>query len=154
MRKDQVCCVTIAIKESTCRVVTAYCTYPVGLLGCCNHITSTLYCLEDFVCRGLKEERMGCTEKLQKWNQPWKRNVEPRPTDDVVLTKAEYGKEKYSNALHVNKWDCHPDTRTVDPNKAHRLRKGLPEIEQNKLYSAGFAICTATVAVQITKSAE
>ena len=65
MRKDRVYCVTIAIKESTCCVVTAYCTYPAGLSGCCNHITSTLYCLEDFVRRGLREERMGCTEM---WN--------------------------------------------------------------------------------------
>ena len=84
---------------------------------------------------------MGCTEKLQKWNQLWKRNVEPRPTDDVVLTKAEYGKEKRSKALHVI---CCPDTRIVDPNKARRLRASLSEIEQNKLYSADFAICTAT----------
>ena len=146
MRKDRVYSVTIAIKESTCRVVTAYCTCPAGLSGCCNHITSTLYCLEDFVRRGLREEeRMGCTEKLQKWNQPRKRNVEPRPTDDVVLTKAEYGKEKRSKAVHVNKWDCRPDTRRiVDPNKARRLRESLSEIEQKKLDSADFAICTAT----------
>ena len=145
MRKDRVYSVTIAIKESTCRVVTAYCTCPAGLSGC-NHITSTLYCLEDFVRRGLREEeRMGCTEKLQKWNQPRKRNVEPRPTDDVVLTKAEYGKEKRSKAVHVNKWDCRPDTRRiVDPNKARRLRESLSEIEQKKLDSADFAICTAT----------
>ena len=45
------------------------------------------------VCRGLREEKMGCIEKLQKWNQPWKRNVDLHPTDDVVPTKAEYGKE-------------------------------------------------------------
>ena len=95
--------------------------------------------------RGLREERMGWTEKLQKLNQPGKRNVEPRPTDDVVLTKAEYGKEKRSKALHVNKWDCRPDTRRiVDPNKARRLRESLSEIEQNKLYLADFAICTPT----------
>ena len=146
MRKDRVYCVTVAIKESTCRVVTAYCTCPAGLSGCCNHVTSTLYCLEDFVRRGLREEeRMGCTEKLQKWNQPRKRNVDPRPTDDVVLTKAEYGKQKRSKVLHVNKWDCRPDTRRiVDPNKARRLRESLSEIEKSKLNLADFAICTAT----------
>lgn len=78
MRKDRIYCVTIAIKESTSHVMTAYCTCPAGLSGCCNHITATLYCLEDYVRRGLREEeRMGCTEKLQKWNQPRKHNVEP-----------------------------------------------------------------------------
>ena len=145
MRKDRIYCATIAIKESTCRAVTAYCTCPAGLSGCCNHITATLYCLEDYVRRGLREEeRMGCTEKLQKWNQPRKRNVEPRPTDDVVPTKAEYGKEKRSKAMHVNKWDCRPDTRRIiDPNKACMLRENLSEIEK-KIDSANFAICTAT----------
>ena len=50
--------------------------------------------------------------------------MEPRPTDDVVLTKVEYGKEKRSKALHVNKWDCCPDTRRIMyPNKARRLRE-------------------------------
>jgi len=53
MRKDRVYCVTVAIKESTCR---AYCTCPAGLSGCCKHVTSTLYCLEDFVRRSLREE--------------------------------------------------------------------------------------------------
>jgi len=86
---------------------------------------------------------MGCTEKLQKWNQPRKRNVDPHPTDDVVLTKAEYGKQKRSKVLHVNKWDCCPYTRKiVDPNKACRLRESLFEIEKSKLYLVDFAICT------------
>jgi len=145
MRKDRVYGVTVAIKESTCHVLTAYCTCPAGLSGCCNHVTSTLYSLEDFVRRGLREEeRMGCTEKLQKWNQPRKRNVNAQPTDDVILSKAEYGKEKRSKVLHVNKWDCRPDTRRiVDPNKARTLRENLLQIEKNKLDSADFANCTA-----------
>ena len=39
MPEDRVYCVTIAIQESTCHVMTARCTYPAGLSGCCNHIT-------------------------------------------------------------------------------------------------------------------
>ena len=104
MRKDRVYCVTVAIKESICHVVTAFCTYPAGLSGCCNHTTATLYCLKDFVRRGLREEeKMGCTEKLQKWNQPRKRNVDAQPTDDVISTKAKYGEKKRLKAMHVNK---------------------------------------------------
>ena len=91
-----------------------------------------------------EEERMGCKEKHLKWNQPRKRNVDPCPADDVVLTKAEYGKKKRSKVVHVNKWDCRPDTRRiVDPNKACTLRENLSEIFC-KLYSADFAVCTAT----------
>ena len=54
--KSIVYCVTFTSKESTCCVVTTYCTCPAGLSGCCNYITLTLNCREDFVHRGLREE--------------------------------------------------------------------------------------------------
>ena len=86
MRKDRIYNVTVIIRESNARVVIAYCTCPAGLAGCCNHVTAMLYCPEDYVGLGLREEEeLGCTSRLQTWNQPRKRNVEPRPTDDVTL---------------------------------------------------------------------
>ena len=147
MRKDRVYNVTIIVRESNARVVTAYCTCPAGLSGCCNHTTATLYCLEDYVHLGLREEeKLGCTERLQKWNQPKKRNVEPRQTDDVSPHKTVYGKEKRSKLQHVNNWDCRPSTRRIiDPNKARTLQKSLCIIEKNKIDAADFFICTATV---------
>ena len=73
-----------------------------------------VYCLEDYVHLGLREEgKLGCTEKLQKWNQPKKRNVEPCPSDDVRPHKTVYGKEKRSKLQHVNNWDCRPSTRRI-----------------------------------------
>ena len=45
------------------------------LSGYCNYITATVYCLEDYVHLGLREEEK--LKKLQTWNQPRKRNVEP-----------------------------------------------------------------------------
>jgi len=67
MRKDRIYNVTIIMRMSNARVVTAYCTCPVGLSGCCNHTTATLYFLEDYVHLGLREEKkLGCTERLQK----------------------------------------------------------------------------------------
>lgn len=146
MRKDRVYFATIIMRESNARVVTAYCTCPAGLSGCCNHTTATLYCLEDYVHLGLREvERLGCTERLQKWNQPKKRNIEPRPTDDVWPHKTVYGKEKRSKFQHVNNWDCRPSIRRmIDPNKARLLRESLCIIEKNKIDAADFFICTAT----------
>jgi len=89
MRKDQVYNVTIIMRESNARVVTAYCTCPAGLSGFCNDTTATLYGLEDYVHLGLREEeKLGCTERLQKWNQPRKCNVQPCPTGDVRQGKA------------------------------------------------------------------
>ena len=67
MRKDRIYHVKLIIRESNARVITAYCTCPAGLSGCCNHVTASLYCLEDYVhtCMGLREgELKGCNEKL------------------------------------------------------------------------------------------
>jgi len=89
MRKDQVYHVVIVMNESTARVITACCACPAGLSGCCNHVTATLYCLEDYIHSGLKKDELkGCTERLQVWNQPRNRHVEARFTDDVNLTKS------------------------------------------------------------------
>ena len=83
MRKDRVYSVTIVIQELRCSVTTAYCTCTAGLSGCCNHITGTLYCLEDYIHQGLQDnERKGCTERLQKWNQPRKQDAEARCIPD------------------------------------------------------------------------
>ena len=88
MKKDRVYKVIIFLCESTVRVAQACCSCPAGLSGCCNHVTGTLYCLEDYIHSGLQDdERKGCTERLQTWNHPRKRNVEPKPIDDVYLVK-------------------------------------------------------------------
>ena len=146
MRKDRIYHVTLIIRESSARVITAYCTCPAGLSGCCNHVTASLYCLEDYVHMGLREEELkGCTEKLQRWNQPKKQHMEPRPTDEVSPFKAEYGKEKHRKRQHVNKWDCRPDSRRiVDPNRARKLRESLVIIEKKRMDEAEFDMCTAT----------
>ena len=81
MRKDRVYTIVIVLHNSSAHIASAHCTCPAGLSGCCNHVTATLYCLEDYTYSGLYEDDLkGCTDRLQKWNQPRKRNVEPRPT--------------------------------------------------------------------------
>jgi len=137
MRKDRVYHVVIVINESTARAITACCACPAGLSGCCNHVTATLYCLEDYMHSGLKEDELkDCTERLQVWNRPRKRHVEARPTDEVNLTKEQYGSQKRTKIHHVNKWDCRPlSRRIIDPNKVRRLRERLFSIEQSKLAS-------------------
>ena len=133
MRKDRTYNVTIIIRETTVRVAIAYCTCPAGLAGCCNHIIATLYCQEDYVGSGLREEEeLGCTSRLQTWNQPRKRNVEPHPT----LRKEVYGKKKRDKLHHINKWDCRPSSR--------RMRESLCNIKQNKIDAAYFAVSTAS----------
>ena len=103
MRKDHLYTVCTLMHQATARVIRACCTCPAGLSGCCNHITATLYCLEDYIHCGLQEDKWkGCTDRLQTWNQPRKRNLDARPTDDVKLVKHEYGMEKRVKIHRVN----------------------------------------------------
>ena len=154
MRKDRVYAVTIVMQESTCSVATAYCTCTAGLSGCCNHVTDTLYCLEDYIHQGLQQdERKGCTERLQMWNQPRKQNVDARPTDEVTLTKKVYGIKKRAKLHSINEWDCWPiSKRIIDPNKACRFMECLHTIQQQKVDTANNAISTATTVSEIKKA--
>ena len=116
----------IAIHESTARAITACCACPAGLSGCCNHVTATLYCLEDYIHSGLQDdEQKGCTDRLQTWNQPRKRNTEARPTDEVILTKEEYGLKKRLKIHQINKWDCQPLSRRISRPKQSTEVKGV-----------------------------
>ena len=57
--------VTLIIKKPKAHVITAYYTCLAGLSWYCNHITASLYCIEDYVHMGLREEEpKGCTQKI------------------------------------------------------------------------------------------
>ena len=148
MKKDRVYHVVIVINESTARAITACCACPAELLGCCNHVTATLYCLEDYIHSGLKEDELkGCIERLQVWNQPRNRHVKVRPTDNVNLIKEQYGSQKRLKIHHVNKWDCHC-RKIIDPNKVRRLGERLFTIEQSKLASINDVLQQAKTPVE------
>ena len=146
MRKDRIYNVIIIICNSTAEVSVAYCGCPAGLSGCCNHVTATLYCLEHYFHEGLfEDDKKGCTEHLQTWNHPRKRNVDARPTDEVKMRKEEYGVQKRPKLHSVNAWDCRPvSRRIVDPNKVRLLRQRLFVIEQYKTSAANAALLSAT----------
>ena len=107
MRKDWVYKVFILVHQSSAKIFKAYCSCPAGLSGCCNHVTATLYCLEDYIHCGLQDvECKGCTDRLQTWNQSTPRSSGARPTDEVILAKHEYGVEKRARDKIINQWDC------------------------------------------------
>ena len=134
----------------------ACCSCPAGLSGCCNHVTGTLYCLEDYIHSGLQDdERKGCTERLQTWNRPRQRNIEAMPIDDIHLVRKEYGVKKRIKAHRINEWNCRPGHRRIlDPNIARNLRKTLSHVEQMKIASANHALCMAQTPAQKKKAAQ
>lgn len=145
MREDWVYKVFILMHQSSAKIFKAYCSCPAGLSGCCNHVTATLYCLEDYIHCGLQDDEWkGCTERLQTWNQPSSKSSGARPIDEVILAKAEYGVEKRARDKKINQWDCRPlSRRIVDPNKSRMLRAVLSKIAIDKLAAASKAVDSA-----------
>ena len=114
MKKDRIYYVKVILHQLSFLVKAAYCTCPAGLSGCCNHVTGTLYCLEDYIYQDLQEEeRKGCTDRLQVWNQP-----------TGCPTRLHMALNEYPSCISINEWDCWPLLRRIiDPNKAHETRK-------------------------------
>ena len=135
MRKDRVYDVMVVFHDASARVILAFCVCPAGLSGCCNHVTATLYCMEDLVKRGLREEAAsGRTEKLRTWNQPRQRKINPRPTEQVVIEMKQYGVKKRKKLQHIHRWDCRPvDQRITNPNKVRQYRQRLQSMLEGKL---------------------
>ena len=156
MKKDKIYSVRILLSEHTGHIEKALCVCPAGLSGCCNHVTATLYCIEDYFRLRLNEDdQKGCTEKLQTWNQPRKRKVDSRPTNLVTLMKKVHGVEKRPKVCNVNKWDCRPTSRrAVPPERKANLRKKLLDIDQEKKEAAACAVASATNDVEKKKAIE
>jgi len=154
MRKDHIYIAKIFLCESTATVVSAYCTYTAGLCGCCNHVTATLYYMEEYINTGLcDDELIGCTDRLQTWIKPRKQNVAARPTDEVVLSKVEYGTEKRAKLHRINLWDYRPvSRRIVDPNRSRNLRKRLSLLELCKIEAADNALLCANTETEKKKA--
>ncbi|XP_065893458.1 uncharacterized protein [Dysidea avara] len=156
MKKDKLYKVYIVLSELTSDVAKAFCACPAGLSGCCNHVTATLYCLQNYFHLKLNEEdEKSCTEKRQLWNQPRDKKVDARPTNLVTLTKKVYGVEKRIKVCTVNQWDCRPTSRrAVPPDRRPNLRSRLLAIDQKKKEVAVHAVASATNVAETKKAIE
>ena len=156
MKKGKMYSVRVVLSKKTAHVERAICVCPAGLSGCCNHVTATLYCIQDYFHLKINEEdEKGCTEKRQTWNQPKKKKVDARPTNLVTLTKKVYGIEKRPKVCRVNQWDCRPtSSRTLHPERKANLRSRLSQIQERKTKAAACAVSSAITDIEKKKATE
>ena len=85
MRNDRVYLVQMALTMDGFDVVNAQCGCPAGKgpCGSCKHIAALSYALADFCRLGVLPEFLTCTDKLQQWNRPRGRHVEPIPVEQL-----------------------------------------------------------------------
>ena len=92
-----------------------------------------------------EEDKKGCTEKLQTWNQPRNKKVDARPTNLVTLTEVVYGVEKRPKLHKINEWDCRPTpTRIAQPVRRAKLWNRLMALDKSKKDASTRAICSVT----------
>ena len=77
-------------------IVSASCVCPAGTkpFGSCKHISALCYALEEY--SRIKKIRQpdACTSRLQEWNRPLKRRLQPQEVEEIAFIKEEYGKNK------------------------------------------------------------
>ena len=105
-------------------------------LGHCNHVGGILFAIEDFCRRGLKEheEPVSCTSRLCSWNAPRNVQVDPKPVDNIVITKYRFGKET-DKCAKVSKFDPRaPADRGVNQEALSQLSAELSNCLQSSCY--------------------
>ncbi|XP_065892315.1 uncharacterized protein [Dysidea avara] len=122
-----------------------------------QHVTATLYCMEEYFRLGLNEDdAKGCTEKRQTWNIPKASKVDACPTNLVSLTKKVYGVEKRPAVYTVNKWDCRATSKrqVESADRRSKLRKRLLNIDQARKDTVTLSVASATYNMQRKKAIE
>ena len=77
-------------------IVFACCPCPAGKgpKGSCKHIAAVCYALEEFCRMKSTREYESCTSRLQTWNQPRKRKLDPQSVYDIDFSKKIYRREE------------------------------------------------------------
>ena len=98
MRKDREYKIQVVLSSSG-KIIFAQdgCPAGKGPRGSCKHIAAFCYALEEFVRLGFTRTFQSCTARLQTWNQPRPKKLQPRAIYEIAFQKAEFGKVKNKN---------------------------------------------------------
>ena len=85
MRKDRVYCVRMCLSKKSYDIVSAECGCPAGCgpCGSCKHIGALSYALAEFFRVKYAPGTLTCTDRLQQWNHPRGRKLDPIPVEKL-----------------------------------------------------------------------
>ena len=133
MRKDRVYYVQMAVRNCSSDIISAECGCPAGHgpTGSCKHIGALSYALADFNRFKTSPEYQTCTDKLQQWNRPRARKVEPIPVDQLGDRRRELLPSKVRAKGSQMVYDPRPlHLRQPDPQAVENLRCDLLSINK------------------------
>ena len=121
MKKTEVYRVELSQDKMSGDITSALCgcTAGKGPKGSCKHIAALCYALEEFNRIKTTVHYTACTSKLQEWNQPRKRTLEPQHIEKIKFIKQEHGKNKREQTKSV-----------YDPRPQHLQHTADDELEQ------------------------
>lgn len=82
------------IFSSFAPVLNAYCACPAEIDGQCNHVSATLFALEEYCKEMDKNDQELCTSKSCKWNVPRKRKETVTTISQMTIQKHDYSKRQ------------------------------------------------------------
>ncbi len=102
MRKDRIYSLNLALNNKLYDIVYASCGCPAGKgpNGSCKHIGAFCYAFCDFCKCGNIPDFLTCTDKLQSWNKPRARKVDPIPVDKLCSRRLELGNKGVSTSVN------------------------------------------------------
>ena len=97
MKKDRIYKIKVDIAVDTSDVCGAECSCPAGRgpHASCKHVAASLFALEDFYStykefQASSDDDVACTSKLQTWNQPRKRHLDSKCSNEITFRVEDY----------------------------------------------------------------
>ena len=89
------------------------------------HLAALCFALEEFVRLKQSRDFATCTARLQTWNQPRKRKLEPRSVYEIDFSKKVYGRENAGDRkiLHDPRLPVYRDTEKANQNMLDNIRE-------------------------------
>ena len=102
MKKDRIYRLKVALNSQQ-DITFAECGCPAGKgpHGSCKHIGALCYALAEFCKLGSTPDFLTCTDRLQSWNKPHAKKVDPIPVDELGLRRRELLKGSISRSPSV-----------------------------------------------------
>lgn len=131
MKKDRVYKLLIALNNSNFDIVHAQCECPAGRgpTATCKHIAALCYAFQNFCEHGMLPDFLTCTERLQQWNRPRARKVDPIPVESIKGHQHAIRGirlKRSRNPRTPNEFDPRPAAlRSCDPDAVDQLRADL-----------------------------
>lgn len=117
-------------------VLKAYCGCPAGIDGRCNHVSATLFALDEYCKEREKISIESCTSKPCKWNIPRKRKGPVSPISAMSFHKHDYSKQiktdrtpnikkgKDVQAIHQREWSDAKVNNMLQTIKDYQTKSG------------------------------